>query len=431
MYSSTDDWVYVEFPARFSPQASMNYLKDPVEAARFFWPREGWRFPMYQPPFCPNPACKLHHRAAAAQAGQFWDFNGFYLTAVSGLVRRYRCRACAKGFSKRTLSIDYYTKKTLDYHEIHRALSASESLSSIARHLGCSPASVQNRIDRLGRNCIAAQARILSSAQLSEDLCADGFESFDRSQFFPNAINIMVGTRSQFLYGATHTTLRRKGRMTPSQRRTRERYDQLFRPHPGALVSSFSELLGGIEPIWDKQRLPKLVLRTDEHRSYPSAVRRVPKLAAGLRDHSFSHERYSSKAPRTPTTPLFPVNYYDRELRKDIAAFRRESTCFTRNVSNGLMRFMGHLVWHNYRTCHRIKWNDLAMATHAQAAGLDSGIIEQELERLYRERAFLSHQMLTDEQIRMWLKLKLTPLKTKPDYLQHFARMGCPQASIN
>src|SRR5512147_157893 len=162
------------------------------------------------PPFCPNPDCPFHPLDSHAVSSRFWVLAGTYKTKVSGIVQRFLCSECGKGFSERSWSIDYFTKKNLDYREIHRATVSSESLSSIARHLECSLASVQNRQDRLGRNCLAMQARLLFGHELSEDLCADAFESFDRSQFFPSALNILIGSESQFQYGYTHATIRRK-----------------------------------------------------------------------------------------------------------------------------------------------------------------------------------------------------------------------------
>ncbi|GAB1432910.1 hypothetical protein MASR2M29_15350 [Spirochaetota bacterium] len=51
----------------------------------------------------------------------------------------------------------------------------------------------------------------IASPQVIRDT-ADGFESFDRSQYFPNQINLVLGKNSQFLYDYSHTTIRRKGR---------------------------------------------------------------------------------------------------------------------------------------------------------------------------------------------------------------------------
>ena len=386
---------------------------------------------MKRPPFCPNPKCSNHHYQAAEAAGVFWIRKGSYTTQVSGEVQRFRCRLCGRGFSERTTSIDYFAKKALDYPEIHRATCASESVSSIARHLGCSVASVVNRQDRLGRNCLAMQARLLEGHRLEEDLVADGFESFDRSQYFPNAINILVGAQSQHLYGFTHATLRRKGRMTAAQKKRRDELEELFTPPRGALRASFASLLEGIVPMWERSSLPTLVFRTDEHPCYPGAIRRIPELKMAFDSNSFVHERYSSRAPRTKRNPLFPVNYYDRELRKDIAAYRRESTCFGRNVANGLLRLGHHMVWHNYLKPLRIVSTAEKPETHAVTAGIGAGRIQTEMNRLYMDRAFLSHQRLSAEQKRIWLKRHPTPLKVGKDYCPAFAQVGKVQGSEN
>jgi transposase-like protein len=384
---------------------------------------------MRKPPYCPNPECEVHDYEAAARNPRFWIKKGVYRTAVSGQVQRFICSRCGRGFSERTCSIDYYTKRTLDYAEILRAGSASESVSSIARHLGCSLGSVQNRQDRLGRNCLAMQARLLAGHALIEDLCADGFESFDRSQFFPNAINILVGSQSQFLYGLTHSTLRRKGRMTQGQRKKRDKLDAIFQPPRDALTRSFSSLLSIIDPMWKRDRLPALVLRTDEQPAYPRAIQRVSALRRAREEQRFIHEAYSSRIVRSLTNPLFPVNYYDRELRKDVAAYRRESTCFTRNVSNGLLRFTHHMIWHNYEKSHRIVSTSSKPHSHAVMAGLEKSRIQKEYDRLFVDRAFLSHLRLSDEGKRIWLKLHPTPLKRVPEYCPRFARVGEVQGS--
>jgi transposase-like protein len=116
---------------------------------------------MSYPPFCPNPSCLAHGKDGERIGWRFWVRNGFYDTKVVGPVRRFVCIHCGKGFSERTFALDYFAKKTLDYREILRATNASESVSSIARALSCSEASIQNRQDRLGRNCLAIHERLM------------------------------------------------------------------------------------------------------------------------------------------------------------------------------------------------------------------------------------------------------------------------------
>lgn len=372
------------------------------------------------PPFCPNPQC-IHHFDESRSYRSYWKHTGSYETLVVGTVLRFSCLACGRGFSERTFSIDYYTKRLLDLREIHRAVSQGESLSSIGRHLCCSVESVQNRIDRLSRNALAMHGQLLSEHCLSEHLVADGFESFDRSQYFPNQINLLVGEQSQFLYGITHATIRRKGRMSRHQKQVRERLEKMYRAPKDAVQTSFARLLDLIPEMWDPTRLPRLTLWTDEHYAYPLSIRRVSKLSQALAAKTFIHEKWPSTAPRTIESPLFPVNYYDRELRKDLAAFRRESTCYTRNTSNGLARFMAHLVYHNYQKPHRVGPGRETEEVHAEIAGIPGDRIVGCLSWLYRTRPFLSKQSLSSEARRIWLKEAVTPLKRGASYLPQYA----------
>jgi hypothetical protein len=121
--------------------------------------------------------------------------------------------------------------------------------------------------------------------------------------------------------------------------------------------------------------------------------------------------------------PLFSVNYYDRELRKDLAAFRRESTCFTRNAANGLSRVMCHMAYHNYQKPYRVKptWNEDSV--HAEVAGISQEQIDAGLSTLYTDRPFMGRHNLSGEAKRIYLKQVATPLKEKPDYLPAYARV--------
>ncbi len=135
-----------------------------------------------EPPFCPNPRC-AHHNVSPQEYRHYWRKIGFHDTLVVGPVQRFRCKACGKTYSTRTFSIQYYTKRSIDLKEIHRSLTKGECISAIARHLGCTLESVQNRIDRLGRSSSAAQASILEGFNAVEHMVADGIESFDLSQY--------------------------------------------------------------------------------------------------------------------------------------------------------------------------------------------------------------------------------------------------------
>jgi hypothetical protein len=262
---------------------------------------------------------------------------------------------------------------------------------------------------------------LMADLKLSENLVADGFESFDRSQYFPNNINLLVGQDSQYLYGVTHTTIRHKGRMSKHQKRLRAKREQTYRAPKKGIQVSLTRLLGIIPGLWDCSKKPRLRLWTDEHLAYPRSILHVSRLAQCQCEGSLVHLTWPSKARRTVLNPLFPVNYYDRELRKDIAAFRRESTCYTRNTANGLARFMLHLVCHNYQKPFRVGPGRETAYVHAEMAGIPATRIAEQFETFYTDRAFLSKQKLRAEGRKIWLKEAVTPLKVGETYLPKYA----------
>jgi len=386
---------------------------------------------MQVPQFCSNPDCRFHDpQVVKAHPEPFCRHCGSYTTLVVGEVQRFQCQACGKTFGERTFLLDYYTKKTLDYKDLLRAVSASESVSSMARTYRCSVGSIENRLERMSRNGILFHTSCLHKLTLKEGLTADGFESFDVSQYHPNNINLLLGSQSQFLYAVTHNTLRRKGRMTAEQKSKRTQLEGVYKPPRGAAVAAFAGLVAEIPGYWDQTVMPQLEFKTDQHKAYPFALQRVTTIAEAMREGAFLHQSYSSKIARTVFNPLFSANYYDRELRKDLAAFHRESVCYTRNVSNGLARLVCHLVYHNYQKDFRVKWGVTRFPKHAVVAGVPQEAIDSGLERLFTERLFYTHYTVSAIWRKIWNREYRTPLKRRPEYLPKFARVKNQQGSL-
>ncbi|MBL8967752.1 MAG: hypothetical protein JNG85_12145 [Spirochaetaceae bacterium] len=130
------------------------------------------------------------------------------------------------------------------------------------------------------------------------------------------------------------------------------------------------------------------------------------------------HRTVSSRAARTRANPLFPVNYLDRELRKDLHEHVRETVCFGRNINRQMERLALYIFAHNYRKRYRIP-ND--RRSHAEVAGYDPRRIAVELKLVWKRRAFLSLTETTPSMRDSWLRLRETPLKKGKDYLPRYA----------
>jgi transposase-like protein len=372
----------------------------------------------FAPPFCASPRCRLHYRSRSVPYTEFVSWGSFP-TKAFGPVPRFRCLACGTTFSRQTFSPGYYAKRLLDFEDLARRLASCESLSAMARAHRCSTDTVSNRISRACRQALAFESVQASSRSPREQLAADGFESFCVSQYFPNNITLLVGSESQHVYAADHATLRRKGRMTEAQKLRRAALDRRFRPDPRGIQKSFARVAGESLRVLSDGARPDLVLWTDEHQAYPRAIAASACLAALCGQGRISHRTVSSRAARTRANPLFPVNYLDRQIRKDLHEHSRETVCFGRNVNRQMERMALYLWWHNYRMPHRARDDP---RSHAEVAGYDPAAIVGGLKAIWASRAWLSLTALMESMRDTWLRARQTPLRAGADYLPGFAR---------
>ncbi len=360
---------------------------------------------MFIPPFCPRATCPNH----GAAHGRWWSHRGSYYTHVFGPVPRFMCTACRKTFSVQTFSVHYYVKRLVDLAEVERLSSSSMSLRALGRHLACTCDSVQNRIDRLARQGVALHARLRTRADPREDVCFDGLVSFDRSQYFPNDIGISITSRSRFILGLTHATTRRGGRMRDDQKEKRDRlYSGLIFERKG-IERSFRHHLDRL----GKERSPgprcPLVIITDEKREYGRVFARHRLFRDQDEDHRAVHRTVNSQVPRTVWNPLFASNYIDREIRKDRADQRRETTCFARGAANMMARLAVYAVYHNYVKRYSIKGRKADGRTHAEEAGIGGAAVEAARRTFFGVRAFLSRLRLDEIDEALWKKLIYSP----------------------
>jgi hypothetical protein len=373
---------------------------------------------MFIPPFCPRQDC-VNHQSAPAK--KWWQSSGHHMTKAFGEVKRFRCPECEKTFSVQTFKLDYWAKRRFDFRRLEQFTAMSMSVRSLARAFACSCGTILNRHDRLARQALALHAELRPLAARGESVCVDGFVSFDRSQYFPNDISIAISGGSRFVLSFSHATLRRSGRMTEKQKTRRREIDEEVSFEPKAVERSFREILDSL----DRERPPEpgrpLVVITDEKREYDRAFRKHRLFREQDGERRTAHLRVSSKLPRVFWNPLFPSNYLDRELRKDQAAHRRESTCFARNASNMMARLAQYVSWRNYEKRFLVKAKVARKETHASMAGLDPVRVAARRDLMFRERAVLSRITLDPLDRRIWTKEVPTPFERKAGYLPKFA----------
>jgi transposase-like protein len=359
---------------------------------------------MKEPPFCPHPDCVLHRPALTLK--NWFMRKGHFSTQSRKRIQRFKCKVCGKWFSSQTFHIEYYAKKRVDYFTLIHYLSEGLSIRAMQRLSGLNRNTIQNKVDRVSRYCIAKTVKILGKLRVKEHLAADGFESFARSQYFPHNIHVLVGTDSQFLYFFNHAALKRKGRMTESQKRRRnELYRQCGFERNG-IRQAFREVAERIGQMIFHQAKCPLTLYTDQKREYRQALEGMRRAYGGKRE--IVHVRISSRKKRTKRNRLFPVNYMDREFRKDQAAFRRESTCFARSTNNALSRLNVYAAYHNFSKRYRLNGEGRRF-THAEVAGVSAAESRGFWNDLSTGRGFRKLSFLWGFLDDLWLKKVATP----------------------
>ena len=357
------------------------------------------------PPFCPNPDCTYHHLETipAFKRKNWFHKDGNYQSKVMPQsIQRFVCINCGKRFSSQTFSLDYGVKTRLPYQRIFEQINTGSGIRALARNLGVTDKVIINRISRLARQAIALHALLREQFTLLEDMTADGFESFTGSQYYPNNIHLAVGKTSQYLYGIDYAHIRRKGRMTETQKKRREELEQQWRAPPGDIARSFFRLIRQISRYCDRAGGLPLMLYTDEKQEYRRALSDVPWMM---------QQTIPSTAPRTLRNELFAVNYYDREIRKDQSNHARETVEFSRDVNNAVERLWIYGTYHNYEKPFRVGVKAMECMTYAERAGIPAGEIRKLWKYFFTRRFFVTHLHLSESERYSWYRCYATPLK--------------------
>ena len=380
---------------------------------------------MYKPPFCPNPQCVNHKYVLKENKYNWYAKDGFYSSKVYGKIQRYKCRTCKIRFSKQTFSIDYYAKKKVNYQNLLKELISTSSISDMSRRFRVSHNTVLNKIKRLARQAIAANSILRENVSLHEPYVSDGFESLAVNFYYPNNINIAIGKTSLFFYQFNYSVIKRTGLLTDKQKNERTHYESIWKADTKSVEHAFHELLFELLklPSSASDRFP-IDLYTDKKLEYRRAICKDKWLLTLYQAHILRHYQISSKEPRTINNPLFPVNYMDRQFRKDLAEHVIKSVCFGKNVNNQMERLYIYQFYHNYLKKTRVR--EKTFITHSQLAGIPDSIRKNHLQKLFTSRYFITRLNLTDTERKCWSRNYETPLKFSKEYIPQYYKSPLP-----
>jgi len=310
-----------------------------------------------------------------------WPYkrSGFFLRRHEPYcIQRYQCKSCHRCFSTQTFSETYWQKLPgLDRRIFMKAVGAMAN-RQIARDLGVSPKTIDDRLARLGRHCMLFHWKQMQDAPAVKALVVDGFESFELSQYHPFHHHVAVEKGTDFFVYFTDSELRRKGRMTPRQKIKRCQLERQFgRPDPQAIRKDMTELL---QVSLSGQT--RAIVYSDDHRSYPPALRRVR--------CQVTHDVTSSRERRTCANPLWEVNLLDLLIRHCGANHRRETIAWSKRRQASAERLAILAVWRNYMKGRREKVR--GSPTPAMARGMTTRIYK--VDDILERRIFREHVKL-------------------------------------
>ena len=113
---------------------------------------------------CPDSLCQNHSPDPTVR---WFDYHGSYFSCGQP-IRRFRCRACRRTFSERTLSIDYWTHSHLDYQLLINLYVSGCSLRALSRLFDTTVKTIQNRFSRLARTVIPTLSLIQGKIDLND-----------------------------------------------------------------------------------------------------------------------------------------------------------------------------------------------------------------------------------------------------------------------
>ncbi|MGD1829252.1 MAG: hypothetical protein ACPKM1_06790, partial [Spirochaetaceae bacterium] len=251
-------------------------------------------------------------------------------------------------------------------------------------------------------------SREISQLELKESVSADGLENFILSQYFPTNVNILVGKKSQFVYYFNAYHFKRKGKCTDEQKKKKASLYEIARFEQKAASNRFKELLDFLENKVNSSSLSSFILDTDENPIYASQFRYHPNLSAKV-----IHRKTNSKIERNYQNKLFSCNYIDRQIRKDLAEYTRETVQFGRNMNNCMDRFSCYIFWHNFMKPYRINKGKSAYSYHGECAGFSLKKIKEIVDAVISGpvvRECESKQYLTNFQRKHWDRELLNPM---------------------
>ena len=314
---------------------------------------------LFTPPRCPFPACSAHSRPSFR-----YQRRGFFTRKCDGrLVQRYRCLHCRRHFSTQSFRLDRRLKLPFLHLELFWLFVSKGTLRQSARITGHSRVTIEHRLRLLGDHCRAFQRLRLVRfhGRLTGNVLLDELETFEQNRLEkPLTVPVAVHRESLFVLDTAVAPLPAR----PSARSRREAKlgrAQRF-PTPRRRSGSREAVQAVFGPEAELLRPEAAASITTDRKPMYRAVRKE------IFGRRLSHETVSSRAPRTTSNRLFPVNHCLAMLRDGLSRLVRQNWAHAKLAE----RLERHLwIWICFRNYVRWRTNKTPGLTAAMALDVE------------------------------------------------------------
>jgi hypothetical protein len=270
---------------------------------------------MFQPPHCPNRACRAH---AAPPPGFCAGHGSYEAQCRPHPIPRFRCKLCGRTFSRQTFRADYRDHRPSLNGRLFYLLASGVGLRQSARNLGLSRRCTELKARKLGRHVRRVHANFCGELPSGTWLQLDELETYEtRRNTRPLTVPLLIATESRFVIWAESAPIRPRGTMTEKRKRAIAAEELRFGPRKDLSRQSLLRTLGRGARMFPEGST--VFFDTDEKLVYPDLLGQA---FAGRR---VLHRTTSSKRERTVDNPLFPINHTEALARDLMGRLRRES----------------------------------------------------------------------------------------------------------
>ena len=289
----------------------------------------------FVPPFCPNRDCEQHQQPVAG----FFRRHGFYVAACRpDPVPRFRCRTCRRTFSTQTFRQDYRDRRPELNEPLFKSLVSSTGYRQFARIVRMAVGAAQRKARKIACHAGFLHENLSTHLPVGRTFVLDEEETYEQASIRTVTMPLVVEKEHWFVVTTAVGSIRRLAPEGTARRnwQTRDELKHGRRPDQSAecveaVLRALDKKLGG----------DRLVLRSDLKPSYLTIAQQV----FGDR---VTHERTSSREPRTTYNPLFVVNTTIAMSRDNCGRLRRKSWLVTKKREFLQLHMHQFTVYRNY-----------------------------------------------------------------------------------